>query len=120
MMKKKKMLERRSNVTQQQHPPHTHSPTYTQTIQPPPPTHLNQGLAVNQFKGEHFSCNDVDVAGGDTCVRTGDETIRRLSFGGETPAQAMGALLALIVGFNFAAYVVLRIKKKKYQPIAPP
>jgi len=78
------------------------------------------GLAVNQFKGETFSCKDVDVEAGDTCVRTGDETIRRLSFGGETAYQAMGALLALMVAFNALAYIALRIKKKKYQAIKAP
>ena len=140
------------------------------------------GLAVNEFEGATFSCNDVDVAAGDSCTRTGEEVrktqggaaaqtgawvggrcmirfgeggrrrggsrpevgmqchlapdrepcrvpaagaapcapqvLRSLSFDGSTTADAMLGLLALTVGFNLLAYVVLRVNKRRYQTFA--
>ena len=73
------------------------------------------GLATNEFEGARFSCSDVDVAAGDSCTRTGEEVLRRLSFGGETPYDAMVGLLVIIVSFNLLAYGTLRYNKRTYE-----
>ena len=41
--------------------------------------------------------------------------LRNLSFGNENTYESCLGLLALMVGFNALAYIVLRVNKRKYQ-----
>jgi len=71
------------------------------------------GLAVNEFEGTKFSCEDAEA--GDGCITTGEEVLRNLSFNNGSTQKACLGLLALIAGFHVLAYTVLRVNKRKYQ-----
>ena len=71
------------------------------------------GLAVNEFEGTTFSCEDVEE--GDGCITSGEEVLRNLSFNNGSTQKACLGLLALIAGFHVLAYTVLRVNKRKYQ-----
>jgi len=71
------------------------------------------GLAVNEFEGTTFSCEDFEE--GDGCITSGEEVLRNLSFNNGSTQKACLGLLALIAGFHVLAYTVLRVNKRKYQ-----
>ena len=73
-----------------------------------------EGLAVNEFTGAVFSCDDV--AEGGVCVETGEEVLDRLSFDMSVPRvfMCLGIFFALE---HLAAYTILSLNAKKYMAI---
>ena len=69
-----------------------------------------QAFAVNEFKGEKFSCKASDIS----CQPTGDVVLDGLSFGNSTVGEAMLGLFVVFVGYNIVAYVLLRLSRTRY------
>jgi len=74
-----------------------------------------EGLLVNEFIGETFECNSSDDGG--SCITDGSTVLKNLSFGSATYPQSILGLCMLLIGSNLIAYLFLRFKKTKYQPL---
>eukprot|EP00301_Raphidiophrys_heterophryoidea_P000122 c10063_g1_i1.p1 GENE.c10063_g1_i1~~c10063_g1_i1.p1 ORF type:complete len:733 (+),score=201.68 c10063_g1_i1:101-2200(+) len=76
-----------------------------------------EGLAVNEFTGLTFSCNDVSDNA--VCIRTGEEVLQRYSFHTEVK-DTIYRLAIYFVCEHLIAYTILRLKKKHYMTLEPP
>ena len=69
-----------------------------------------QALAINEFKGEHFTCKESDLS----CQQTGEVVLDGLSFGSDTVGEGLLGLFLVFIGYNLIAYVFLRLSRRRY------
>jgi hypothetical protein len=72
-----------------------------------------QAFAINEFKGEKFTCTASDPS----CLKTGEEVLDSFAFGGDTVGEGLLGLLVVFLGYNLLAYVLLRVMRTKYAEV---
>ena len=72
-----------------------------------------EGLCLNEFTTAKFSCDDVDVEGGEVCIQSGTEVIKRLGFGNHIHTVLL-AMLVFITVEHCLAYLLLRRTRRRY------
>jgi hypothetical protein len=69
-----------------------------------------EALAINEFKGEKFSCKASDIS----CQPTGEVVLDGLSFGDTNVGVPLLGLFLVFVGYNVIAYALLRLSRTRY------
>jgi len=78
--------------------------------------HAFEALCINEFKGLEF---ELDSKGGG--MKTGEDVLKWLSFGGTTIPSAMASEARILMAYYWITYYILKAKKPRFQPlVAPP
>eukprot|EP00850_Spirogloea_muscicola_P001102 SM000004S14972 [mRNA] locus=s4:536113:537672:+ [translate_table: standard] len=72
------------------------------------------GLAINEFRGETFSCKATD----DQCYRTGDAVLEHLSVGQYSIGEAVGWQILIIAVLHTLAFLALMRNRPRMQPLS--
>lgn len=72
-----------------------------------------QAYAINEFKGEEFTCTASDHS----CLKTGEEVLESFAFGNDTVGDGLLGLFVVFLGYNLVAYVLLRVMRAKYTEV---
>ena len=76
-----------------------------------------QALVLNEFEGNDFDCaSETDTR----CIEDGTDWVEQLNFQDVTILGNCAILVAMIVGFNLLAFVILVLRKPKFLQLASP
>ena len=78
-----------------------------------------QGLMINEFAGNQFTCVYEDGSPADVCL-DGDAYLQRLNFDDDTIALSCVLLIVIAVAFNAVAYGVLVARRPRFQKLDTP
>ena len=78
-----------------------------------------QGLMINEFAGNQFTCVYEDGSPADVCL-DGDAYLQRLNFDDDTIALSCVLLMVIAVAFNAVAYGVLVARRPHFQKLDTP